>query len=79
MNADDMARLAIADGGIARLSTAEGQVELVARAADLPAGLVFVPMGTIINTLIGAETFGTGMPSFKGQQVQVAPAGEAAP
>jgi len=79
MNADDMARLEIAEGGLARVSTSEGQVDLVARAADLPAGLVFVPMGTIVNSLIGAETLGTGMPSFKGEQVQVAPAGEGTP
>lgn len=76
MNGDDMARLAIADGGLARLSTPEGQVELRARAGDLPAGIVFVPMGTIVNALIGAETLGTGMPSFKGLRVEVAPAGE---
>ena len=78
MNADDMARLEIAEGTLARVSTPEGQVELVARVAELPAGLVFVPMGTLINTLIGPETLGTGMPSFKGQQVQVMPAGPGA-
>lgn len=74
MNADDMTRLEIVEGALARVSTSQGHVELVARAAELPAGLVFVPMGTLINTLIGPETLGTGMPSFKGQQVQVVPA-----
>jgi formylmethanofuran dehydrogenase subunit D len=74
MNPDDMARLGIADGGQARVSTAEGEVELTARAGSLPEGLVFVPMGTLVNVLIGVETQGTGMPSFKGSQVEVAPA-----
>jgi formylmethanofuran dehydrogenase subunit D len=81
MNPDDMARLAIADGGLTRLSTSEGEVQLRAQAGDLPAGLVFVPMGTLVNGLIGTDTAGTGMPSFKGLRVEVAPAavGEAAP
>ena len=63
----------IEDGGQALLRTAEGEVELTARAGSLPAGLVFVPMGTLVNQLIGTETLGTGMPSFKGQKVEVAP------
>ena len=71
MNPDDMARLDIQDGGRVLLGTSEGEVELTARAGDLPAGLVFVPMGTSVNRLIGTETLGTGMPSFKGQMVDV--------
>lgn len=73
MNPDDMARLNIEDGGLALLRTAEGEIELTAHAGSLPAGLVFVPMGTLVNTLIGTETLGTGMPSFKGQKVDIAP------
>ena len=73
MNPEDMARLNIEDGGQALLRTAEGEVELTAHAGSLPAGLVFVPMGTLVNKLIGTETLGTGMPSFKGQNVEVAP------
>jgi len=66
--------LGIADGGLARLRTAEGEVELTARSGSLPPGLVFVPMGTSVNVLVGVETHGTGMPSFKGLEVEVAPA-----
>lgn len=73
MSTTDMARLGIPEGGRVRLSTAEGEVELTARPGDLPAGLVFVPMGTTVNALIGVETSGTGMPSFKGIPVEVAP------
>ncbi len=73
MNAEDMARLPVADGAPVMLRTAEGEVELTARAASLPQGLVFVPMGTAVNRLIGTETMGTGMPSFKGQHVDVTP------
>jgi len=76
MNADDMERLAIPEGGVTRLSTADGHVELRAQVGELPRGLVFVPMGTRINALIGVETSGSGMPSFKGLAVEVALAGE---
>jgi formylmethanofuran dehydrogenase subunit D len=72
MNPDDMARLGIAEGGRALLRTAEGEVALTAHEGALPAGLVFVPMGTTVNAIVGTETFGTGMPSFKGLTVEVA-------
>jgi len=74
MNPEDMARLGIQDGGLALLRTADGEVELTARSGSLPPGLVFVPMGTSVNVLVGVETHGTGMPSFKGLEVDLAPA-----
>lgn len=77
MNPEDMARLGIAEGGRATLRTECGEVAFTAHEATLPAGLVFVPMGTAINGLIGTETLGTGMPSFKGLTVEVEAAGAA--
>jgi formylmethanofuran dehydrogenase subunit D len=74
MNAEDMARLLVAEGSSVRLTTGEGHIDVRAQAADLPPGLVFVPMGTLVNRLIGAETSGTGMPSFKDVAVEVTPA-----
>jgi formylmethanofuran dehydrogenase subunit D len=71
MNPDDMARLSIEDGDSARLRSADGEVELTAHAGSLPAGMVFVPMGTLANALVSIETQGTGMPSFKGLSVDV--------
>lgn len=73
MNPEDMARLGIPDGGPAVLRTVEGEVQLTAHSGSLPPGLVFVPLGTAVNVLIGVETQGTGMPSFKGLQVEVGP------
>ena len=73
MNPDDMTRLAISDGGRVLLRTTDGEVELTANVGTVPAGLVFVPMGTSANRLIGTETLGTGMPCFKGLQVDVSP------
>jgi formylmethanofuran dehydrogenase subunit D len=74
MNPDDMVRLGIAEGGRATLRTEAGEVALTAHEGALPAGLVFVPMGTAINGVIGTQTFNTGMPSFKGLSVEVEPA-----
>ncbi|HET6474678.1 MAG TPA: molybdopterin dinucleotide binding domain-containing protein [Thermoleophilia bacterium] len=73
MNPDDMTRLEVSDGGQVLLRTADGEVELTAHAGTVPAGLVFVPMGTMANKLVGTETLGTGMPCFKGLQVDVTP------
>jgi len=73
MNPDDMTRLDVSEGGQVLLRTDDGEVELTARAGTVPAGLVFVPMGTSANKLIGTETLGTGMPCFKGLQVDVTP------
>lgn len=70
---DDMARLGIIDGQIVKILSNAGSVEVPVRPADLPAGLLFIPMGPAANKLVGTETFGTGMPSFKGQQVKVEP------
>lgn len=76
MSEGDMAHLGVPEGGRVRLSTSDGAVELRARAADLPGGLLFVPMGTTINALVGCDTSCTGMPSFKGLVVEVTSAGD---
>jgi formylmethanofuran dehydrogenase subunit D len=69
----DMTRLGVTEGQTVRLVSAAGSVELPAFKADLPSGLLFMPMGPAANTLVETETFGVGMPSFKGQQVKVEP------
>lgn len=50
----------------------------VEAAEELPSGLIFVPYGPWISCIIKPETDGTGMPSFKGAEVDVeaAKAGE---
>ena len=73
MNAADMARLGIGEGQIVRLRSATGQVEMSAHTGTVPSKMVFVPMGPVANSLIGPETEGTGMPSFKGLTVEIEP------
>lgn len=71
MNAGDMARLGIGEGQVVRLCNANGQVEVPAHAGTVPPKMVFVPMGLVVNALVGPETEGTGMPSFKGLTVEI--------
>jgi len=73
MARDDMERLGLAEGARVRLRTAAGEAELILRVADLPAGLAFLPLGPQANALVGGETAGTGMPGFKGLEVEVEP------
>lgn len=69
----DRERLGLEEGQRVRLRTAFGETELELREENLPAGIVFVPLGPAANTLIAAETQGTGMPDSKGLEVEVKP------
>lgn len=73
MNDHDMDRLGIKEGQVVRLRNSTGQIEVPARKGSVPSQLVFVPMGPVANALIGPETQGTGMPSFKGLTVEIEP------
>ncbi len=70
---DDIASLGIIEGQKVKLLSEAGSVELAVHSADIPIGLLFIPMGPAANQLVGPETFGTGMPSFKGMQIKVSP------
>lgn len=69
----DRERLGLEEGQRVRLRTAFGETELELREENLPAGIVFVPLGPTANTLIAADTQGTGMPDSKGLEVEVEP------
>jgi formylmethanofuran dehydrogenase subunit D len=71
MSHADRERLGIEEGRSVRVRTAFGETELELREGELPPGMIFVPMGPAANTLIGAETRGTGMPDSKGLEAEV--------
>jgi formylmethanofuran dehydrogenase subunit D len=73
MNAEDMARLGIEEEATVQVRTSVGTVQVPARVGELPPGLVFMPLGPAANALIGTETEGTGIPPFKGLDVEVEP------
>ena len=74
---DDLEKLKIKEGDTVKVKTSYGTVAVraaVSTQAPHP-GIVFVPMGPWANEVIGPETDGIGMPSFKSIPAEV----EAAP
>ncbi len=71
LSPEDMTRLGLEEGQQVRLRSDTGLVEAPVRTGNLPPGLLFIPMGPTANTLVGTNTFGTGMPSFKSQRVRL--------
>jgi formylmethanofuran dehydrogenase subunit D len=73
LNSEDLASLGITRGQNVKVTTKTGSVVLRAAVASqtLPRGVIFLPYGPWANMLIPLETFGTGMPSFKGIEAEV--------
>jgi len=73
MNGDDLRELGLDTRSLVRVTSAFGQVVLKAEEAEeeLPRGLAYIPYGPWASTLVGSDTGGTGMPSFKGMKVRV--------
>ncbi len=74
MNADDMARLGLAEGDSVRLRTAGGETVVKCKPRkpeDLPSGLLFMAYGPPSSRLMEGETQGTGMPMSKSFEVEV--------
>jgi len=79
LNPEDLASLGITHGQNVKVKTKTGSVVVRATIASqpLPRGVVFLPYGPWVNMVTPVETFGTGMPSFKGIEAEVtAAAGE---
>ncbi len=72
----DMLKLGIKGGTNVKVTSKYGSV--VVKATKFPSGItpgmVFIPCGLWANAICGDETFGMGMPMFKGFQVEVQPA-----
>lgn len=67
-----LSKLSLNEGDEVTLKTRCGKVRVRVYAdAGLPEDVVFVPMGPTANALVGSNTEGSGMPSFKGLQVEV--------
>jgi formylmethanofuran dehydrogenase subunit D len=74
VNANDMQRLGISKGDRVRLTSANGQIEVVIKPApkdELPEGLLFIAYGDLSSRLMGGDTHGSGMPTSKGIDVQL--------
>lgn len=73
MNPKDMEGLGVKAGDTIRISTNFGYViaRVVESMQEIPSGIVFIPYGPWINTVVDPKTHGTGMPSFKGISVKI--------
>ncbi len=72
----DMLKLGIKSGSNVQVTSKYGAV--IVKAVKFPSGItpgmVFIPAGLWANAICGDETFGMGMPMFKGFSVEVQPA-----
>lgn len=66
INPEDFAFLDFGHEKRAVLKSEAGEISVTCKAAEGPPGLFFLPLGPIANKLIGEETYGTGVPDFKG-------------
>lgn len=74
MNVDDMQRLGLAEGDRVRLRTDVGETVVNCKgrkAADLPAGVLFMAYGPPSSQLMESDTAGSGMPISKNFEVQI--------
>ncbi len=76
MDESDMKKLGIKSRANVKVTSKYGSV--IVKAEKNPygsnPGLVFIPCGLWANAICGDETFGMGMPLFRGFQVEVEPA-----
>jgi formylmethanofuran dehydrogenase subunit D len=72
----DMRKLGIKSRSNVKVTSKYGSVIVKAQKNPYGSnpGLVFIPCGLWANAVCGDETFGMGMPLFKGFQVEVEPA-----
>jgi formylmethanofuran dehydrogenase subunit D len=71
MNPQDMNYLGASEGDNVKVSSSVSSVCLRASASSCPRGVVFVPKGPWINSIVEAETSQSGSPHFKGMEVSV--------
>src|SRR5439155_21070541 len=73
MHPDDMKEAGIASGTTVRVKSENGEGLFLCREGKVPQGMIFVPYGPPTCRLMGTYTDGTGMPTSKGWEVEVAP------
>ena len=76
IDSEDLEKLGIKSRSNVKVTSKYGSVIVKAEKNPYGAnpGLVFIPCGLWANAICGDETFGMGMPLFKGFQVDVEPA-----
>ena len=72
---EDFASLRLDEGKKAVLKSSAGKITVTCRSLDGPQGIFFLPLGPQANLLVSEETYGTGVPDFKGIPVELTPVG----
>ncbi len=73
LNQSDMVRLGLSNGDHVKLSTQFGAAEVRCCGVEIPEGLAFMAFGPVCNSLIGGETYASGMPDSKHVDVELEP------
>lgn len=73
MSPNDMAEIGLAEGQMAIVRTEFGEATFKCEAGKIPDGMIFVAYGPPTCQLMGGDTYGTGMPTSKGWEVEVVP------
>ena len=70
---DDFVKLDCMIGTPVKVTTKFGEVVVYSQITEQGPhpGLIFIPMGPWANAIIDPETYGTGMPSYKGTDAEV--------
>lgn len=71
MNLKDFEDLELHEGDRIRLATEHGSTVLTCAKGDVPQGMVLIAWGRLINPIVGTDTQATGMPDYKGIEVEV--------
>ncbi len=77
LNADDLATIGVENGNQALLASGYGTIRVICKAAEVPQGLFFLPLGAVANTLFsGWSTEESGVPNWKRLEVVLSPCRE---
>ena len=72
LDSDDFEKLGLKDGDNVEIESDYGSVVVKAvKSRKRHPGIVFIPMGPWANRLVNPDTYGSGMPTFKGIPVKV--------
>ncbi len=77
VNPEDLSTLRLNDDMQAVLQSDDAEILVTCREAQGPKGVFFLPLGPVANRLIGKETYGSGVPDFKGISVRLRAARQA--
>lgn len=71
MNEDDMKEIGVREGEPVKISTEFGSTVVKCKKSEVNRGIAFMPYGPWVNMVIGMDTHGTGMPSYKGAKAEI--------